>query len=163
MGLLARVVMGINGALTKAVGIGGQIDRNFSYGAPLEYKDGVGANQASKIYAMRQTINASTNLDLDLSGTLVNELGDAVVFTAVKAILVRPISGPNPAVVAAAGAANPFVGPFGGPVSVPQGGEMCIGRTDAGGWPVGAGASDILRISNAAGGAIDVDVVVVGI
>lgn len=165
MSLLARAIFGINGVLTKGFVTGGQADRPFSYGAALEYKDGVGANQASKIYAARITVGAAGNVDIDLSGTLENEMGDPVVFTAIKAGLIRPVSGPNPVVVGNA-AVNPWVGPFGAAahtISVPQGGELAFGRADAGGWPVGAGASDILRLANAAGGPIDVDVVLVGI
>ena len=165
MGLLARVAIGISGNITKALSTGGQAERQFWYGTALEFKDGAGANQANKLYAARLTIAAASQQDIDLSGTLENELGDAVVFTAIKAILVRPISGPNPVVVGNA-AVNPWVGPFGAAahtIAVPQGGEMAIGRVDAPGWPVGAGATDILRLANAAGGPVDCDIVIVGI
>lgn len=163
--LNAIVTAAINGLLAKGLAHGGQVTENFSLGTSLRYDDGAGAGQASKIFSSRRTIPASSVDDMDLSGSLENDLGDPVVLTAIKAVYVEHVSGGNPAVIGNA-AANPWVGPFGAAahtVSCPVGGVLCVGRTDAGGWPVGAGASDILRIANGAGSQLVVDVVIIGI
>ena len=165
MPLTARIAAGITGVITRVFSHGGASERKFSYGVPIEFADGVGSFAASKLYAARLTIGASSNTDIDLSGTLVDDLGQATVFTAVKHIFVRPVSGPNPVVVGGA-ATNPFVGPFGAgthTVSVPQGGALSLTNPTAGGWAVVATTGDLLRLANGAGGPIDVDVAIVGI
>ena len=164
MALKALVSASISGVLTKAPTHGVAIEQKFAFGVGLQFEDGSGAGQASKIFASRRSINASANDDIDLSGALVNDLGDPVVLTAVKAILIRHVSGGNPAVVGVGSA--PFLGPLGGTtptISVPVGGEFMIVNPSAGGWPVTATTADILRIANGAGSTLVVDVVVVGI
>lgn len=163
--LKALISASVRGVLNKVAAHGGVVETPFSFGQSMQFEDGAGANQANKMFSSRRTINASSTDDIDLSGSLVNDLGDPVVFTAIKAIQIRHISGGNPAVVGAA-AVNPFVGPFGAgthTIAVPVGGVLMLARNDAGGWAVGAGASDILRISNGAGSTLVVDVVFVGI
>jgi hypothetical protein len=165
MPLNTRVAIGMSGVSTKALTAGGSAERPFSFGVPIEFKDGSGANQANKIYSTKLTIGASANVDIDLAGTLENDFGDAVVFAAIKGIYVRPTAGANPAVVGGA-AATQFVGPFGAgthTISVPQGGAFCIANPTAGGWTLTGGASDLLRIANGAGASIDVEVVIIGI
>ncbi|HET9566214.1 MAG TPA: hypothetical protein VFP27_17360, partial [Mycobacterium sp.] len=90
--------------------------------------------------------------------------GDAVVFTAIKGIFIEHVSGVNPAVVGVGSA--PFLGPWGGTTptfTVPVGGFLATGRVDAAGWPVTGTTADILRIANAAGGSLVVDVTLIGI
>jgi len=164
MGLKALVSASISGVLSKGMTHGGSIEQKFAFGIGLQFEDGTGAGQASKIFASRRSIGASATDDIDLAGALVNDLGDAVVLSAVKALLVRHVSGGNAAVIGLG--TNPFLGPLGGTTptfTVPVGGEMMVVNPSAGGWTVGAGASDILRIANGAGSTLVVDVVVVGI
>lgn len=164
MGLTARVAAGIQGVYSKAMpGSAEGIEARLNFGVPLEFLDGIIAGRADRIYANRHTINASSNLDIDLSGTLANMFGETTVFAKVCAIFVRHVSGPNPVVIG--NAAAPFIGPFGAAahtIAVHPTGELVIGRTDLAGWPVTATTADILRFANGAGGAIDVDIAIIG-
>jgi hypothetical protein len=165
MALKALVSAAIRGTLNKALSHGGSVEQPFTFGVGLQFEDGSGAGQASKMFSARRSINASSNDDIDLSGALVNDMGDPVVFTAIKAILVRHVSGGNAAVIGGA-ATNPFVGPFGAgthTIAVPVGGEMLIANPTAGGWTVTAGTGDLLRIANGAGSTLVVDVTIIGI
>lgn len=165
MGLNARVAAGIQGVFSAAIpGSAEGAEARLNFGVPLEFLDGITAGRADTIHGQRAVINASSNLDLDLSGTLANMFGGPAVFAKVCAIFVRHVAGPN-AVVIGNAAAAPFVGPFGAAahtIAVAPTGEMVIGRTDLAGWPVVNAASDILRFANAAGGAITVDIVIIG-
>lgn len=164
-GLSVRVAAGVQGTLAKSLaGSAEGAEARLNFGVPMEFLDGIIAGRADRIHAQRATIGASSNLDLDLSGTLENMFGDPAVFAKVCAMFFRHISGPNPIVIGNA-AANPFIGPFGAAahtIAVAPTGEFVIGRTDLAGWPVVAGTGDILRLANGAGGSVDIDIVIIG-
>jgi hypothetical protein len=164
MALTVTVSASIVGQLTKSLSTGTSADLPIAETKQLAFTDGSGAAMANKILTKRYTILTAANEDIDLAGSLTNDFGDAVVFTAIKAIMIEHVSGSNPAVVGNAG--TPFLGPMGAAahtIAVPIGGFLCIGRADATGWPVTAATADLLRIANAAGTSLVVDVTIVGI
>jgi len=136
----------------------------FTRGFSLD--SGTGANQADKVWSDTRTITASGTDDIDLAGVLLDAFGAALTFAKVKLIAVAAYAANTNNCVVGAAAATQFVGPFGAAthtVAVAPGGFFCITRPDAAGWAVGAGASDLLRVTNSAGGtSVTYDVVILG-
>lgn len=127
--------------------------------------------QAKNWYLKKRTLGAGANDDLDLSGGLSNEVGDAgIVFLAIKVLLVA-IDAPDgikklkvgPGAAGAA-VANAFVGPWANVassfVTVDRFGVLI--NHPWGGYAVGAGASDILRINNPGAGSVDYRILIAG-
>lgn len=134
--------------------------------ASIELLDGVGVDQADRLFTDQRTINASSNDDLDLAAVLTDAFGQTITFARIKAILVVAAAGNTNDVVIGAAAANAFVGPFGASthtVRVRPGGMALLACKDATGWAVTAGTGDILRIANSAGGtSVTYDIVLIG-
>jgi hypothetical protein len=129
---------------------------------------GSGAGQASKGWNDGdRSIAASGTDDIDLSGALINKFGEAVVFTAVKAIIIRAeVANVNNVVIGAG--ANPWIGLLNatGTITLKPGAGVLIwaDQASAAGYPVVAGTGDILRVANGgAGTAVLYDIAVVGI
>lgn len=139
-------------------------DLQFTRGFPLD--SGTGANQADKAWWDTRTINASSNDDLDLAGSLLDAFGAVLTFVKVKAIGIAASALNTNNVVMGAAASNQFVGPFGAAThtaAVAPGGFQCFARPDGTGWPVVASTGDILRIANGgAGTPVTYDIVIIG-
>lgn len=127
---------------------------------------GTGIGQANAAYVDDFSIAASGALDIDLSGALEDALGNALVFTAIKEILIITAAGNVNNVVVGGHPTAAFVGPFGAAAhtaAVPPGERFSASNYSAAGWPVTAGSADILRLANsAAGSAVDGTIVIVG-
>lgn len=155
----------IKGTLSSVEG-GGTSTFDIDEGYVYNVGDGTLAGQANAVYVNAFTIAASGNLDIDLAGSLVDVLGDALVFTAIKEIYLEA-SPANTNNVVIGGAATPFVGgnnAGANTFAVKPGGlyHVCDGYSAAG-WAVGAGASDILRIANSgAGSTVSGRLIIVG-
>lgn len=134
-------------------------------GASKSLTDGTGIGQANAVYVDDFTIAASSTLDIDLAGSLLDVLGATVVFTAVKEIMLIAADG-NTNNIVLGGGTNPFLGPLGGTtptIAVKPGGHLKLADHSAAGWAVGAGSSDILRLTNSAGGSgVSGTIVIVG-
>lgn len=165
MPLTATIKAAIRGQHTRA------LDLNTA-GFPLdaigsiELLDGVGVNQADRLFTDQRTISASSNDDLDLAGSLADAFGQTITFARIKAILIKAAAANVNDLVVGAAAANAFVGPFGASthtVKVRPGGFLLLACPDATGWAVTAGTGDILRIANGAGGSsVTYDIVLIG-
>lgn len=136
----------------------------FTRGFSLD--SGTGANQADKVFSDTRTIAPSGTDDIDLAGTLLDAFGAVLTFVKVKLIAVAAYAANTNNCVVGAAAATQFVGPFGAAthtVAVAPGGFFAITRPDAAGWSVGAGASDLLRVTNSgAGTSVTYDIVILG-
>lgn len=132
----------------------------------LRLEDGSGANQASRAWHDQRSLGASAAEELDLSGGLVDEFGYAIVFTAIKALMVRAAAGNTNDVVVGGASAYAFLGPFAESADklvLPPGGFVLLVHPDAG-WTVTSSPGDLLRIANGgAGTAVTYDIVLVGI
>lgn len=130
--------------------------------------NGSGDNQGNQMYAARLTVAAGGGVSLNLSdGTLKNFRGQSIAFSAVKLALV--------AVVDPDGVKKVWVGPQGvanaAPLWFKGTGSDAADGVDRGllqtnlkaGWAVSAPGSQVLRIANPGGSAVDVDVVLVGV
>lgn len=126
---------------------------------------GTGANQADKQFSDTRTINASSNDDLDLAGTLTDVFGAVLTFVKVKGILVSAAAG-NTNNVVIGGASSTFTTWVTGTspaVLVGPGGTFLLARPDAAGYGVTATSADLLRITNGgAGTSVTYDIVIWG-
>ena len=149
-----KVRASIIGVLTKAVDAGtASIDIEQIVNNTLT--DGTGADQGNAVYVDDFSIGASSSSTIDLAGSLSDPLGNTIVFTAVKAILIIA-DDTNVNNVIVGNATNAFVGPFGAgthTLAIKPGGVLLV--TDgfsAAGWTVGAGSTDELKLANSSSG-----------
>jgi hypothetical protein len=141
---------------------------------PLHHKalalaHGTGAGQCDLIYAQEHTIASAANLDLDLSGTLEDALGNAVVFAELVALQIineAEDGTANTTVITVGGGSNPFDGFWGTAgdqiVLNPGDGFLIFGSSAPGIGAVTADTGDILRIANASGASAKVQVMILG-
>jgi hypothetical protein len=143
----------------------GATESQYAGHANVDWMNGTGDFQASKVFSDTRQLAASTSEDLDLAGSLAGPLGAAVVFATVKAILVKAAAGNTNNVVVGGASANQFVGPFGDAadtIAVKPGGTLLLTAPKTG-WTVGAGTADLLKIGNSgAGSVVNYDIVILG-
>jgi hypothetical protein len=117
------------------------------------FSDGAGANQANRIWKSERTLAASATENIDLSGSLLDVYGDAVVFARIKALIVLAASGNtnnvNVTRPASNGLAAYLAASDGEPVH--PGGFFVKVWPGATAIPVTAGTGDILTFTNSAG------------
>lgn len=134
---------------------GGTARFPFSLEVSTSVGDGTGAVQVNAVFIDDFTIAASGTLDIDLSGTLTDAHGAALVFTAVKEIMFVAADGNTNNIVVGGSPTNAFIGPFGAAahtVAVKPGGCFKVADFSAAGWTVVAATGDILRLSNSGAG-----------
>lgn len=135
------------------------------YAVQFAFHNGSDVNEAERIFADKRTVAASTNDDLDLSGTLADVFGSTLAFTKVKGLLIRSEPA-NTQDITVGGGTNPFVSWLGGTtptVVIKPGGLLLLVAPDDGGYEVTADTGDILRVSNGAGSEVTYDIVVFGV
>lgn len=153
--------------LTKALTLPGLgASSALAYSKQVPFSDGVADDEANECYSEQRTLANGASDDLDLTGVaLQNPLGENIAFTAVKGILVYADPANTDDVEVGGALATAFSAMFGSAtdkVLVPPGGMFLLYAPKAG-YAVGAGATDILRIKNAAAGAQAIyDIVVLG-
>lgn len=142
--------------------------------APLSYRhrvslaSGTGAGQADLLFSDTRTVNASSNDDLDLAGSLTNAFGATLTFARIKALIVTAAAGNTNNVLVGGDATNTFltwVGAEADNVILRPGACLALfaGVADATGYAVTAGTGDLLRISNSgAGTSVTYDIVILG-
>jgi len=164
MALTASVNITVQASLTgDPVGSGSNVTLSmpFSYSLPLA--DGTAANQANRIYHKRLTLS-TTPTDIDLAGSLVDALGNALVFVEVVAIAVKnnsTVAGQN---VHVGGDAAALVGWVASPTDIvvifPGGCQAIVNPNDPA-YAVTGTTADILQLV-AAAGTPTADVLVLG-
>jgi hypothetical protein len=122
------------------------------------FSDGVGADQANRLYMSERTIAASSNDDIDLNAVLLDALGGGI--TAVELVTLFVLNRRRDATLAA-NTTNLTLGGSGSGVPgytaasdvIKPGGFVIKSNPDATGLAtITGGTGDILRISNGAGG-----------
>jgi len=139
---------------------------NLPFSRTLAFANGDALDKANQIWSDTITIAASTTLDIDLAGGVINALGSTLTFTKIKAIMVSArtantnnvvIGGDSNGLVNWVGAANDLV-------NVRPGGLFLIAAPDLTGYAVTAGTGDVLQIANSgAGTSVVFDLVVIGV
>lgn len=124
----------------------GSAGANFSFQPPGAFAHGTGAGKVNKVYAARATIPASSNLDLDLAGSLTDLLKNPAVFTRLKFVFFEVITAPlGVPVTFGATVANAV---FAWAVPVAGGSDFVWGDYAGDGRPVVGGSADVLRVAN---------------
>jgi len=122
--------------------------------AAISFADGTGDGQVSKEWSDTRTVAGSGTDNIDLSGSLMDSQGVAVVFTAIKAIVISaPATNVGNFTIGAG--TNPFLWAFGDASDVlvlKPGGVIALAVPNTG-WSVAAGTADILKLVN--GGVVD--------
>jgi hypothetical protein len=162
--LNGRIILDARFDLANTLDLSSAIDainQRFAF----EFQNGTGANQANMVWHDTRTLAASGTEDLDLAGVLTNMFGVAVVFTKIKAVIVKARAENTNNVTVARAAANgaPLFMAAGDGVSLVPGGMFCVVAPNVAGIAVTAGTGDLLTVTNAAAGTpVTYDVIVVG-
>lgn len=98
------------GTVSESTGIGTGIVPSLS--RALEY--GTTLNKATKWYRGNHNIAANSTLQLDLTGALLNSVGETLTFNTIRAILVVNLSPTRTLNVGPLGVTNAFSGPIKG-------------------------------------------------
>lgn len=165
MSLTSKITAAIDAQLVGATDHGAPASHvTESYSCDLA--SGAAAGKADLEFSDQRTVAASSNDDLDLAGGgLTDDLGAAVNFAKVKAIMIKAAAANVNDVVVGAAGTNPFLGPLADAtdkIKIAPGGVLLI-AAPVGGWAVGAGASDVLRIANGgAGTSVTYDLTLLG-
>ncbi len=159
----------INFALTAALAATGDFgdasvptlaERSF------KFKPGAGAGQANVIFADKRSLNPSASENLDMVGTLIDQLGQTVSFTKVRAIAILADATNVNDVVVGGHATAAFASMFGASnntLKVKPGGMVVLVAPDANGYAVTATTADMLQVANSgAGSAVNYGIVVLG-
>ena len=137
---------------------------NFS--SNWDITSGVGANQADEVWFDTRTLTTGANEDLDFSGTtLQNAFGVNIAFVKVNGIFVLALSTNTTNLTVGNAAATQFLAGFGGATHtwiLKPGDWIAVATPAAAGWAVGAGATDLFRITNAAGASASYKIAVIG-
>lgn len=165
MSLTAKIYSAIKATLTSTGDFGAPTLTDDSDASPIEFANGSGNYQASKIFESKgRSIAASSSENLDLYGSLTDPLGVTLNFATIKAIEVRADEGNTNDVVLGAGS-NPFVGPLGGTtptIAVKPGGRLLMVAPKTG-WAVTNSTADILKVANSSSGsAVVYDIKIIG-
>ncbi len=124
--------------------------------AAFNFTSGTGASQVLEQFSDDRQIAASGTDDIDLAGGITSDVaGTTITFTTVKLILVRANSANTNDVLMGGAAATVFVNWVSDAtdvVVIEPGGVFLLYTPSAAGYAVGAGASDLLRFTNSAGG-----------
>lgn len=164
MTLTSRIAVSITAALSAALDL-------VESAAPLtkritqDFANGIGLNQADRVFSDTRTIAASTTEDLDLAGgSLTDALGTALTFAKIRALIIKasPLNTNN---VVLFGDANsiPFLGTAATVMPIKPGGMLVLTAPDVAGIAVTAGTGDILQVANGgAGTPVTYEVIVIG-
>ncbi|GAA2327512.1 hypothetical protein [Dactylosporangium salmoneum] len=165
MTLNTRIAVDLAAVLQNALDLG-QAELPISLDVAYRWPSGTTADKADKLWSDHRTINASSNDDLDLAGSLSDGLGGTITFARIKAMLVRAARGNANNVIVGGGASNQFinwVADATDKIIVRPGGLLLLVAPDATGYPVTASTGDILRVANSgAGSSVDYDIVLIG-
>ncbi|WP_257556423.1 hypothetical protein [Sphingobium sp. CFD-2] len=163
MTLSIKLQAAIKGTIAKTVDdrtISAPVSEAYSH----DLSTGTAADQATHTYVKDFSLASGANTTFDLAGSLTDDLGQACVFTAIKAILLISDSD-NTTNLTLGNGSNPFVGPFDdgtATVTVKPGGAFMISDPSATGMAVAAGTGDILKLANGSGATATGTLVIVG-
>jgi len=178
MDLVSQVNASITGTSTKPGDLGITPTTSVAESISMTLADGVGASQSDLIVTLQNTIIASGDDDIDLSGSLSDYYGDSVVLAKIKAIFIKNTSDTQSSVTAAQIQVGGGTGGDGTnafdtwvtstaadgseAVIIDAGGFIMVGNSTAAGYAVTAGTADILHINNNTAEQARYDLVIIG-
>lgn len=142
----------------------GQANYSFNESFSVSFANGAGLNQVQQIWTDLRTVAASSNDDINLT-SLTNGFGAAIVFTSIKAIMIKAaLANVNDLLIG--DAATPFASFFGDPediIVVKPGGMILLSNPSAAGYPVTASTNHLLRVANSSSGSsVDYEIFLYG-
>lgn len=163
--LAARLTLALLAQLDNPLDVG-SVSYPVNYSTVKQFTDGVGVDQAQKIWTDTRTIAPSGNDDLDLNGVLIDPFGVAVPFTKIKAIIIKAaLANVNDLVIgnAAANQVSTIFGAVAHTIKLKPDGLFVITAPDVAGFGITAATADILRIANGgAGTPVDYTIFLIG-
>lgn len=114
------------------------------------FTDGTGAGEANQIWADERSLSDAGTENIDLAGTLIDDFGDTVTFTGIKAIVVQNQSADAGLEIGPA-SSNGFLGPWGDAsdvTTIPAGSFFIITNPSAAGWAVTASTGDLITLTH---------------
>lgn len=164
MTLNATVRLGVSATLQEVQNLG-SARYLLSYAGVNTLPDGNASGQADLIFADQRTLSGGADEDLDLAAVLIDPLGAALTFAAVKVLAIIASADNADTIVVSPDATNGFDGPLGGTtptVTIPPGGMYCV-TAPGEGWAVAGGTGDLLNVLNSDGVEDAIyDVIVIG-
>lgn len=142
-------------------------DLNPTSGMSYSYTFGDGASQANNLWSDQRTLSDGASEELDLNdGSLVNGIGDAISFDAIKAMYIKNHSTDAILVVGAA-LTDEWTTWLGGPgdkVLVQPGGRLFVEAPDATGYAL-ASSNAHLKLAHNGDGSLDLtyDIILIGV
>jgi hypothetical protein len=165
MSAQASVKLSVDGLVDAAIDIG-QVAHTFAFGPSFVWGQGTGANQITQAFMDNRTLAASANEDLDLSGSLINALGQTLLFTKIRGLIVRAAAANTNNVIVGGATSNALATFFGAAthtLTVRPGGLIALIAPDTTGYAVTAGTGDLLRIANSgAGTSVSYELILLG-
>lgn len=129
----------------------------------VQLLNGTDSGQASKTFSDRRTIAGGATDSLDLTAVLLDAFGNAISFTAIKAIVIRAAAG-NGDTLTVGGNENAFasfLGSTADAVVIDAGGLFVM--TSSAGYTVVANTGDVLDITNDDVAAAEYEIILIGI
>jgi len=131
----------------------------------LDLANGTGANQADVLWSDTRTLTASQSEDLDIiGGGLTDPFGVTFAPARIKAIMISSAKSNLNDMTLFGDALGPaFLNTAATTMTLAPGGVFLLTDPSATAYPVGAGATDIIQIANAAGvNSISYSIVILG-
>lgn len=164
MSLSGSIKVSLNFDKSKGIDLSGALEY-IRKNTQLVFTDGVGANQANRIWHDQRTIAASGTEDLDLSGSLADIFGDTFVLAKLKALYIAAAADNTNNVNVSRPASNgvPMYLAAGDGEPVQPGGVLLKAWPTAGGITITAGTGDLITLANSgAGTTVTYDIIVIG-
>jgi hypothetical protein len=128
------------------------------------FENGTGDGQADLVFHERRTLEHGGYWNYVLDGDiLIDELGRALAFVHVKAIIIHSTLAANK-VLTIGGGLIPligWVGAAGDKVKINPGGWLVLIAPNTG-YPVSLAEADVLRVTNTIGGSTTYDIIIIG-
>ena len=167
MALTTEFSLSVVADLSKTVDLANPTQA-LRYSKKVTLGSGTGAGNADLLWNDTRTINASSNDDLDLVGSLTDALGTTFSPVRIKGLVVSAAAANSNNVVLGAAAATQWAALLGttGTVQVRPGATFAVfaGVADTTGYVCAAGSTDLFRVANGgAGTSVTYDIIVVGV
>lgn len=165
----AQVSLSISASLGNTLNVGtANALLSSTYSTALGAALASGAGLADVGWWDRRTLTASSSENIDLAGTLHDPFGNTVTFARIKVLLVAALA-TNTNNVVVGGGGTTFTGLFGATThtTIIRPGMAVVwmtNTTDATGYPVSSGSTDLLGIANStSGSSVIYDIAVLGV
>lgn len=156
MALATDISLRILANYTTTKDLGNIPASNLDFSQKIQLASGVSAGQADKLWYDERTLGASASEDLDLSGTQTDDFGTTFTIARIKAIAIKAAASNTNNVVIGGASATQWASLLGttGTVTLRPGAFIAAvaGSADATGYVCAAGATDLLKVLNSAGG-----------